>query len=46
MSGELVIASKPRAFDGDGERDDNDADDPGEKVEEPREACGVGKVKG
>ncbi len=45
MSGEVVIASNPRALDGDGEREENEADDSGEKVE-ASEACGVGKAKG
>ena len=47
MSGEVVIASNPKAFIGDGERDDidDDDDDSGEK-EEPSEACGVGRAKG
>ena len=46
MSGEVVIASKLRAFDGDDEREEIEADESGEKVEEPREACGVGRAKG
>lgn len=46
MSGEVAIASMPRAFDGDGEREDSEDDDSGEKVDDPREACGVGKAKG
>lgn len=38
MSGEVVVASMPSAFDGDGERDDSDDDGSGEKAEDPREA--------
>ncbi len=46
MSGEVVIASMPSAFDGDGEREESDDDDSGEKAEDPREARGVGKANG
>ena len=35
-----------RAFDGDGEREDSEAEDAGEYDEEPRETCGVGSAKG
>ena len=45
MSGEVVIDSKPKAFNGDGERDDMEDDGSGEK-DEPSEACGVGRANG